>query len=179
MQALAGWLQQRPQLGHDVFARGRPEVFGMAFEAPPALDVIAFFWASLALFDDEPVADTANLYRPQQVDLYDVAEARARILRVLAEMPEGGSLDRFLPEPPEVSEDISRQALQRRSGWASTFVAGLELAKQGDVVLGQAAASASIQIGSRSSANLETPPAPDCYCTATSDQVAIADQRPV
>jgi hypothetical protein len=34
--------------------------------------------------------------------------------------------------------DAPRRALQRRSGWASTFVAGLELAKQGDVVNGAA-----------------------------------------
>ena len=33
MQALAGWLERRPQLGHDVFARGRPEVFGVSVEA--------------------------------------------------------------------------------------------------------------------------------------------------
>jgi chromatin segregation and condensation protein Rec8/ScpA/Scc1 (kleisin family) len=33
--------------------------------------------------------------------------------------------------------DAPRRALRRRSGWASTFVAGLELAKQGDVVMEQ------------------------------------------
>ena len=27
-QALAAWLDQRPQLGHDLFARGQPELFG-------------------------------------------------------------------------------------------------------------------------------------------------------
>jgi segregation and condensation protein A len=30
MQALAGWLERRPQPGHDVFARGRPELFGIS-----------------------------------------------------------------------------------------------------------------------------------------------------
>ena len=33
MQALAGWLARRPQLGRDVFARGRPEVFGVVGRA--------------------------------------------------------------------------------------------------------------------------------------------------
>jgi segregation and condensation protein A len=42
MQALAGWLDRRPQLGHDVFARGRPEVFGVSVEAGSAIDVVAF-----------------------------------------------------------------------------------------------------------------------------------------
>ena len=38
MQALAGWLGQRPQLGHDVFARGQPEGFGVSVEAGEVLD---------------------------------------------------------------------------------------------------------------------------------------------
>jgi len=137
MQALAGWLQQRPQLGRDVFACGQPAGLGVAFAGTPPLDVIAFLWASLALFDDDPSADTANLYRPRPFALYAVAEARARILRVLAAAPDGGPLARFLPDPPETPESIAWQVLRRRSGWASTFMAGLELAKQGSVVLGQ------------------------------------------
>ena len=55
MRALAGWLEQLPQLGHDVFARGRPpsraqspEIFGVSVEASQALDVVEFLWASLA-----------------------------------------------------------------------------------------------------------------------------------
>jgi segregation and condensation protein A len=142
-QALAGWLERRPQLGHDVFARGLPEVFGVSVEAGPAIDVIEFLWPSLALFDDDAAPpDTTLLYRPPpRPDLHTVAEARERILRQLAETPEGGPLVRFLPEMPE-TETVGAQslpALRRRSAWSSTFVAGLELAKQGEVALGQAA----------------------------------------
>jgi segregation and condensation protein A len=50
-QALAGWLERRPQLGHDVFVRGhRPsraqssEVFGVSADAAQAIDVIEFLW---------------------------------------------------------------------------------------------------------------------------------------
>jgi segregation and condensation protein A len=89
------------------------------------------------LFDDESVADTANLYHPRPFEPYAVAEARERILRLLAEAPDGGALERFLPEPAERSESVCWQALRRRSGWASTLVASLELAKQGDVALTQ------------------------------------------
>jgi hypothetical protein len=39
-QALAGWLERRLQLGHDLFARGRPEVFGASVDAAKAMDVI-------------------------------------------------------------------------------------------------------------------------------------------
>ena len=64
-------------------------------------------------------------------------DARARILRLLAEAPDGASLERLLPGRPSRPTIRSRRALRRRSAWASTFVAGLELAKQGDVVVRQ------------------------------------------
>lgn len=144
MQALAGWLERRPQLGHDVFARGRPpsraqspEVFGVSVETGPAIDVIEFLWASLALFDDEAPPDTAMVYRPAPLALHTVAQARERILRRLNATPDGAPLDQLLPEESTDTGDAPCRALRRRSGWAATFVAGLELAKQGDVVMDQ------------------------------------------
>jgi segregation and condensation protein A len=135
VQALAGWLDRRPQLGHDVFARGRPEIFSAASaDAAPAIDVIEFLWASLALFDDDPAPETAAIYQPRPLNLYPVAAARDRILRRLGVAPGGGPLEQFLPDPP-ASEAWT--PLRRRSAWSSTFAAALELAKQGQVVLGQ------------------------------------------
>jgi segregation and condensation protein A len=137
VQALAQWLERQPQLGHDVFACGRPEMFGISVEAGPAIDVTEFLWASLALFDDEEPPDTATAYLPAPLRLHTVAEARARILRRLTEQPEGVALDQLLPdEAPDTGEPSHRARLQR-SGWATTFVAGLALAKQGAVALGQ------------------------------------------
>ena len=141
MQALAGWLERRPQLGHDVFARGQPELFGVSVEAGPAIDVIEFLWASLARFDDDAVTpDTETVYRPVPLVLCTVAEARDRILRRLAERPDGATLgqclpEQYLPAPPAAAEIQS--VLGRRSAWASTLVASLELARQGNVALGQ------------------------------------------
>ena len=90
IQALAGWLERRPQLGHDVFGRGQPEIFGVSVEAGQAVDVVEFLWASLALFDDDTAAaDTATVYQARPFELYAVAEARERILQLLAEAPEG------------------------------------------------------------------------------------------
>jgi segregation and condensation protein A len=137
IQALAFWLEQRPRLGHDVFARGQPEFFGHAIEAGQAIDAVEFLWASLALFDDETAADTAEVYRPRPFELYAVAEARDRILRRLHEMPDGAPLDQLLPEAAPDSGDAASRALLRRSGWATTFVAGLELARQGTVAMQQ------------------------------------------
>jgi segregation and condensation protein A len=138
MQALVGWLERRPQLGHDVFARGQPEIFGNSIEAGSAIDVVEFLWASLALFDDDTAAtDTATVYQARPFELYAVAEARDRILQLLAEAPEGAPLERLLPEFGEISEREAWAKLRLRSAWSSTFIAGLELAKQGAVVLGQ------------------------------------------
>jgi segregation and condensation protein A len=137
MRTLAAWLEQRPRLGRDVFARGRPEIFGVAVAGMPPPDIVAFLWASLALFDDEPLADTTSLYHPRPLDLHDVAAARERILQRLAEMPGGGRFEQFLPDEPAPADDVLRQTLRRRSAWSSTFAAGLQLAKQGDVMLDQ------------------------------------------
>jgi segregation and condensation protein A len=152
-QALALWLEQRPQLGRDVFARGHPpsraqspEVFGVSVEAAQAIDVIEFLWASLALFDDEPKPDTATVYRPLRLDLYSVATARDRILRRLVETPGGGALERFLPDPAAGVKSGPRRGLRQRSAWSSTFVASLELARQGEVALRQEDAFTAIHV---------------------------------
>ena len=139
VKALAGWLERRPQLGHDVFARGAPEIFGLSVEAGQAVDVIEFLWASLALFDAPDQPNTATVYRPRPFEPYPVAEARERILRRLAEIPEGAPLDRFLPDLPDIELGDGWTNMRLRSGWASTLMAGLELAKMGDVVLRQGA----------------------------------------
>jgi segregation and condensation protein A len=145
-QGLAAWLDGRPQLGHDVFARSLPELLGTAVEPAHQVDVIEFLWASLALFDDDPAPDTASVYRPLLTKLHDIAAARERILRVLAAAPDGAPLDRLLPAPPETAETDSQRALRRRSAWASTLVAGLELVRQGEAVMQQGEDFQSIQV---------------------------------
>ena len=145
-QALANWLEHRPQLGHDVFSRGQPELLGTSFEPAHQIDVIEFLWASLALFDDDPAPDTGNVYRPLSTKLYGIVAARERILLLLAAAPNGAPLDHLLPESLETAETVSRRTLRRRSAWASTLAAGLELAKQGDVALAQEGDFQTIQV---------------------------------
>ena len=100
--------------------------------------MVEFLWASLALFDDDTAAaDTATVYQARPFELYAVAEARERILQLLAEAPEGAPLERFLPDLAKISEREVWAKIRLRSAWSSTFIAGLELAKQGEVVLGQ------------------------------------------
>ena len=146
-QALASWLDARPQLGFDVFPRGRPEVLGTCLEPAHQADVVEFLWASMALFDDGARdADTGVVYRPPWHDLHRPLEARQRILAMLASLPDGATLDRFLPAA-ETEEPISAHgALRRRSAWASTLLAGLELAREGDIALIQEGAFAPIHL---------------------------------
>ena len=140
IQALAAWLDQRPQLGRDVFARGRSEAIGSIAGGSIEVDIIAFLWACLEQFDDPADAvDTRPIYRLPALDLYGIPEARDRILRLLADSGEALSLDQLLPgSNQQTAQPQTETRLRRRSAWSSTFVASLKLAKQGDVVLEQA-----------------------------------------
>jgi len=148
-RTLASWLERRPQLGIDVFARGQPEVVGTEFGLHHEVDIIEFLWACLSQFDDDADRiDTSTPYRPARLALWTVPDARARILQLLAETSYNAPLERFLPAldlearvttPPSPS-------LRRRSAVASTLIAGLELAREGVVTLHQPAPFATITL---------------------------------
>jgi segregation and condensation protein A len=159
IQAVAAWLERRPQLGRDVFARGQPDHSRQPVAAQPDaaqpgaaqpdVDVVAFLWACLDQFDDlAGTVERRPVYRPIVFALHSVADARARILRRLAEITEGETLDKLLPEAEAAGDGQSKSQtnLRRRSAWTSTFLASLELAKQGDVALGQQALFSPIQV---------------------------------
>ena len=150
MRAAAAWLGDQPILGERVFARGMPERTGLLLGTEHAVDVIAFLWASLALFEDDAAEpDTVARYHPSWADLYSVTEARDRILRILGEGGNGMELGRFLPELPVLTDEDGTaldSALHRSSAWATTFSASLELAKEGDVTLAQAESFASVRV---------------------------------
>ncbi len=137
MQALAAWLSARPQLGQDVFARGAPEMLGAFDQTDHQLDVIEFLWATIELLDDADDADTSDLYRPFHVDIHKVSEARERILRRVVEAAERQLLQDLVPTASSLDPANAKSVLKYKSGWTTTFIAALEMAKQGDVVLSQ------------------------------------------
>lgn len=145
IQALAAWLDGRPQLGRDVFVRGQQlDNIDPTNETAPDIDVIEFLWASMALFGDgSPAADISEAYRPPACALFSIPEARTRILQRLAGTPEGLVLEHLLPDAPAMEE---RPSLRKRGAWSSTLIAGLELAKQGEVILAQAEPFSAIQV---------------------------------
>jgi segregation and condensation protein A len=140
------WLDARPQLGRDVFARGGVSTGRATAERAADLPALLRTYAHLM----GPVsAEQAKeeVYRPRLHPLWRVQDAMARIARLLPELPDtkpnGGaaSLWRFLPWAECLAaaglagEAVRDPALLARSAVASTFVAGLELARQGRLAL--------------------------------------------
>jgi segregation and condensation protein A len=138
MQALAGWLDRREVLGRDVFTRGDPEWSGQLVQYHRQIDRVAFVWACIELFDerDYTLAE-GSMYRPVYLDLFDIPGARNRIIRYFSGTHNQGDLFEFLPEIVKAEPSKALPVLRRRSAWTSTFVAMLELAKQGVVELEQ------------------------------------------
>ncbi len=78
--------------------------------------------------------DLAATYQPRPPPFWQMSDAIARIQAMIAELPDGDTLTTFLPEIDVAAPD---RELRCRAAVASTLLAGLELARQGDVVLGQ------------------------------------------
>ena len=135
--AAADWLERRPQLGREVFARGRPEAgvpglsgrIGEGVDPAPAGvgDITALLRACLVALR---VPEGAGVWQPARAGLWRVADAVARIGVVLGSAPCGGGaeLGAFLPR---IGPAASEREVRCRAAVASTFLAGLELARDG------------------------------------------------
>ena len=129
IRQVAEWLEQRSQLGRDVFARG--------VGAEPAArsgrtgDITDLFRACLVALR---VPEQADAYELKVIKLWRVPDAMARITRMLGEQPGGGALASFLPALPAEAEN---QELRCRAAVASTFLGALELAREGALDLRQ------------------------------------------
>ncbi|ONG58887.1 hypothetical protein BKE38_01395 [Pseudoroseomonas deserti] len=134
MRSAAAALSARPQLGRDVFARGAPE---RPVGPPRAAAQLAFFEALLVLLEGPlPRGESFSAtYRPPPQDLWRIPDALAHFRELLPGLDRPRDLQKFLPR-------------RRRSGdLSSTFVAALELAREGDLQLSQADSFAPILVG--------------------------------
>ncbi len=127
IRATAGWLTARPQLGQDVFARGAPESLRAVDRSRLAADLSGLLRGYVGAMRR---TTAQRRYRPQPLALWSVHDAFAQLERLLGSWPGWTSLDRFIP-PQAVSP------LARRAALASTFVAGLEMARGGAADLRQ------------------------------------------
>ncbi len=143
VRRLADWLERRPRLGRDVFARGaaeEPDTADLRGAAPPAADVTALLRACLAVLERP---DRGGSWRPAPRPLWRVPDALARLRRLLPGLKEGAALEHFLPETMDNGSDV---ALQRRAALASTLLAGLELGREGAASLSQGQAFGGIVV---------------------------------
>jgi segregation and condensation protein A len=137
VQALAAWLERRPQLGREVFGRGAPEA---EILGPPVADVTELLRACLRLL---ALPERERVYRPDPPPLWRVPEILVRLRRRLPDLPAAGApLAQLLPPGGE------RMAtpLQRRAALASTLLAALELGREGELALEQHAAFDAIAV---------------------------------
>ena len=127
MQAAAQWLGARPQLGQAVFARGAPETFVAVDRSGLSADLAGLMQAYLAAVRR---AGAGRVYQPKRLPLWSVADATARLERMVGRTAAWTELHRFLPH-------VADDPVQRRAAVASTLLAGLELARAGTLDLRQ------------------------------------------
>lgn len=132
MRAAAVWLAARPRLGIDVFARGQHD----RTPAPQADLYVAFLEATLAMLEGRAGqgTETDSACRPPLSDLWRPGDAIARLRQKLAESAETRPLGAFLPTIPA---EADARELRCRAVLASTFLAGLELARDGTLAAEQ------------------------------------------
>ena len=129
---VADWLEGRRQLGRDVFGRGQADGAGVV-QAGRTGDVTALLRACLAAI--RLPAEAGALYRVPGPPFWGMADATKRIRAMLPELGEAGAaLEAFLPEVPV---DAPERELRCRVAVAGTFLAGLELTRDGSVAVQQ------------------------------------------
>lgn len=126
MQSAGSALVNRPRLGRDVFPRGEPE--DVPVVTTNIFDVQLY--DLLKAYGDHVVRTSVRTLHIEAPDLYSVEDALRRLERLLGRMPDWSVLSAYLPS-------IEGDPLKMRSAVASTFIAALELVRQGRVQVRQ------------------------------------------
>jgi segregation and condensation protein A len=128
-------LMQRPQLGVNVFARGMPEGLRTKYETRWQVTL----YDLLKAYGDIKRRQEYQNYELPTFNILSMEDAATRLAKMLGNLPRSGpnsvwtTLQSFIPEGIE-------DPLLVRSTVASTFTAGLEMAKQGKLEIRQDAA---------------------------------------
>ena len=140
MQKAAEKLADMPRLGQKIFARGQPEDLKMSVTTNwdvSLYDILKAYGSICKRRED-------STYDLPTFSLMSSDEAKERLCRMLGNLPRKGrgsvwtTLHSFLPDDGQEQNEAGPQhILYKRSALASTFTAGLELAKQGDVEIRQ------------------------------------------
>jgi len=134
-------LMARDRVGRDVFMRGRPE--GLRVIRKAAWD--AGLYDLIAAYGMVRARADVPVHIVQRRPVMTLEQAIERVSRIVGALIEWTSLEAFLPA--EAAGDYRRSAL------ASSFVAALELARQGKLALRQEAAFAPLMLRGPASAS--------------------------
>lgn len=125
MREAGARLMARDRLGRDVFARGRPEGLRVVRQTRWRADL----YDLLAAYGDVTVRSRPVMHVVRARAVMTLDEALDRVSRLLGVQIDWGRIEAFLPPHAD--------AALRRSALASSFLAALELARQGRVELRQ------------------------------------------
>ncbi|MDR3522420.1 MAG: ScpA family protein [Acidocella sp.] len=127
VRAAAAWMGKRPQLGWDEFARGVPEDMVETDRSKLRLDMSSLLSAYLAA---RRRSGARQQYKPKPMTYFSMQNALERLQKLLGSLPDWSSLEAFLPE------DLPG-GLPKRAALSATLVAGLEMARSGELRLRQ------------------------------------------
>jgi segregation and condensation protein A len=119
-------LMALPRLGLDIWGRGDPEPIQIVKH--PVYELTLF--ELLKAYGDQRRKAQAATYTLQQLELYSMEDALARIESMLGRGPDWQTLLSFLPRE-------LRGSMLRRSAMATTLIIGLEKTRQGETELRQ------------------------------------------
>lgn len=139
MRETATRLMARDRLGREIFIRGMPEPVNVV-KLPEQTDTL---YELLTAYSTQRLKRAGlRSYKPIQVPVLHIEEARERLERILGSIGSWSGLSRFLP--PEWSGGS-----KRRSGLASTLLASLELTRDGKLEMRQLTPYSEIYIRDR------------------------------
>ena len=141
MREAGGKLLARPQLGWDAFTRAEPE--GLKLETVARYDTSLF--ELLSAYGAIKARNARGIHVVRRRPVMALDEAIERLERLLGTSIDWTELARFLPR------DLADEGYAR-SVLASTFVAALELTRQGRASLSQGAAFAPILVRAKDAA---------------------------
>ncbi|HXR90773.1 MAG TPA: hypothetical protein VN750_10895 [Steroidobacteraceae bacterium] len=137
MRLAADWLERRPQLGREVFARGSPELSPTG-RVGDLTELLRACLVALRVPEQQAAA-----FRPKPPPLWRASDALSRLRQLLGVLPDGSPLQAFLPQLGTEQPD---SALRARAALSSTLIAGLELARDGVLALEQDAAWTPVRV---------------------------------
>jgi segregation and condensation protein A len=140
MREAARKLTERQREGIDFFRRGAPEGVRIHRSSEWDCDLYELLKAYGAHQESQGDGEPLKVRREKVVS---VEQALERMRRLLGALPEWSSLQAFLPPAPA-------HPFTRRSATASTLLAALELAKQGDIEIRQGRSFGPIYLRRRS-----------------------------